>query len=36
VWYDNEFGYSCQVMKVLQHMSGLVYATLPESLLIKA
>ena len=32
VWYDNEFGYSCQVMKVLQHMSGLVYPTLPESL----
>jgi glyceraldehyde 3-phosphate dehydrogenase len=32
VWYDNEFGYSCQVMKVLQHMAGLVYPTLPESL----
>ncbi|MFT4810743.1 MAG: glyceraldehyde 3-phosphate dehydrogenase [Paraglaciecola sp.] len=32
VWYDNEFGYSCQVMKVLQNMSGLVYPTLPESL----
>jgi glyceraldehyde 3-phosphate dehydrogenase len=32
VWYDNEFGYSCQVMKVLQHMSDLVYPTLPESL----
>ena len=31
VWYDNEFGYSCQVMKVLQHMAGLVYPTLPES-----
>jgi glyceraldehyde 3-phosphate dehydrogenase len=36
VWYDNEFGYSCQVMKVLQHMSGLVYPTLPESLSIKS
>jgi len=32
VWYDNEFGYSCQVMKVLQHMSDLVYPTLPEPL----
>ncbi|MFT7374375.1 MAG: glyceraldehyde 3-phosphate dehydrogenase [Oleiphilaceae bacterium] len=32
VWYDNEFGYSCQVMKVLQNMSGLLYPTLPESL----
>ena len=36
VWYDNEFGYSCQVMKVLQHMSGLVYPTLPKSLSIKS
>jgi glyceraldehyde 3-phosphate dehydrogenase len=35
VWYDNEFGYSCQVMKVLQDMSGLVYPTLPKSLLSK-
>jgi glyceraldehyde 3-phosphate dehydrogenase len=32
VWYDNEFGYSCQVMKVVQHMAGLVYPTIPESL----
>lgn len=32
VWYDNEFGYSCQVMKVLQHMADLVYPTLPEPL----
>lgn len=32
VWYDNEFGYSCQVMKVVQHMAGLVYPTLPASL----
>jgi glyceraldehyde 3-phosphate dehydrogenase len=35
VWYDNEFGYSCQVMKVLQNMSGLEYPTFPESLLSK-
>ncbi|MEP4889203.1 MAG: glyceraldehyde-3-phosphate dehydrogenase [Aliiglaciecola sp.] len=29
VWYDNEFGYSCQVMRVVQAMSGLVYPTIP-------
>jgi glyceraldehyde 3-phosphate dehydrogenase len=32
VWYDNEFGYSCQVMKVVQHMADLVYPTLPVTL----
>lgn len=31
VWYDNEFGYSCQVMKVLEKMSGLVSPTLPHA-----
>ena len=31
VWYDNEFGYSCQVMKVLQKMSGLTSPTLPKA-----
>ena len=29
VWYDNEFGYSCQVMRVVQAMAGLHYPTLP-------
>ena len=29
VWYDNEFGYSCQVMRVVQEMAGLTYPTLP-------
>jgi glyceraldehyde 3-phosphate dehydrogenase len=31
VWYDNEFGYSCQVMKVLQKMAGLNSPTLPKA-----
>ena len=22
VWYDNEFGYSCQVVRVLERMAG--------------
>ena len=29
VWYDNEFGYSCQVIRVVQEMAGLTYPTLP-------
>ncbi len=29
VWYDNEFGYSCQVMRVVQCMAGLNYPLLP-------
>ena len=29
VWYDNEFGYSCQVVRTLQHISGVEYPTLP-------
>lgn len=30
VWYDNEFGYSCQVMKLLQHMANLNYPVVPD------
>jgi glyceraldehyde 3-phosphate dehydrogenase len=30
VWYDNEFGYSCQVMKVVTDMAGLLVPSLPE------
>ncbi|WP_026375445.1 glyceraldehyde-3-phosphate dehydrogenase [Aestuariibacter salexigens] len=29
VWYDNEFGYSCQVMRVVRDMAGLAYPTIP-------
>ncbi|MFK0572710.1 glyceraldehyde-3-phosphate dehydrogenase [Endozoicomonas sp.] len=29
VWYDNEFGYSCQVNRILQFMSGAVYPSVP-------
>lgn len=28
-WYDNEFGYSCQVMRILEDMAGLKYSTYP-------
>ncbi|MUH71082.1 glyceraldehyde-3-phosphate dehydrogenase [Psychrosphaera haliotis] len=30
VWYDNEFGYSCQVVRVMQEMAGIEYPTLPK------
>ncbi|WP_341501155.1 glyceraldehyde-3-phosphate dehydrogenase [Gallaecimonas sp. GXIMD4217] len=29
VWYDNEFGYSCQVVRVAQDMAGLNFPSLP-------
>ncbi len=29
VWYDNEFGYSTQVLRVLQHMAGLKIQDIP-------
>ncbi len=29
VWYDNEFGYSCQVMRVVRDMAGITFPTLP-------
>ena len=29
VWYDNEFGYSCQVIRILQHMSNVQFLKLP-------
>jgi glyceraldehyde 3-phosphate dehydrogenase len=29
VWYDNEFGYSCQVLRTVQYICGVEYTTLP-------
>ncbi|MHB0776956.1 glyceraldehyde-3-phosphate dehydrogenase [Halomonas sp. WWR20] len=29
VWYDNEFGYSCQVVRILQYMSNVHFRYLP-------
>ncbi len=30
VWYDNEFGYSCQVVRMLQKMAGVMYPVFPK------
>lgn len=30
LWYDNEFGYSCQVHRVLEQMAGVEYAAYPK------
>jgi len=29
LWYDNEFGYACQVHRVLEHVTGVHYAVYP-------
>ena len=29
LWYDNEYGYSCQVYRVLEKMAGIKYPTYP-------
>jgi glyceraldehyde 3-phosphate dehydrogenase len=29
VWYDNEFGYSCQVVRMLDRIAGLELPSLP-------
>jgi glyceraldehyde 3-phosphate dehydrogenase len=36
VWYDNEFGYSCQVMRVVRDMAGLKYPLVPKVEIITA
>ncbi|MFT6955063.1 MAG: glyceraldehyde 3-phosphate dehydrogenase [Halieaceae bacterium] len=30
LWYDNEFGYSCQVHRIVEQMAGIEYATFPK------
>jgi glyceraldehyde 3-phosphate dehydrogenase len=30
LWYDNEFGYSCQVYRVMERMAGVNYAVYPK------
>ena len=30
VWYDNEFGYSCQVLRILQDLAGISYPAFPQ------
>jgi len=30
LWYDNEYGYSCQVHRVLEQMAGVKYAVYPK------
>jgi len=30
VWYDNEFGYSCQVLRILQDLAGVSYPAFPQ------
>lgn len=30
LWYDNEFGYSCQVYRILEQMAGIRYARYPK------
>ena len=31
LWYDNEFGYSCQVHRILEQMAGIDYAVYPQA-----
>jgi glyceraldehyde 3-phosphate dehydrogenase len=30
IWYDNEFGYACQVVRVTQSLAGIAYPLIPE------
>jgi glyceraldehyde 3-phosphate dehydrogenase len=32
VWYDNEFGYACQVIRVVQKWAGISYPLIPTDL----
>jgi glyceraldehyde 3-phosphate dehydrogenase len=30
VWYDNEFGYACQVVRIVQKWAGISYPLVPK------
>ena len=30
IWYDNEFGYSCQVVRMLEHIANITYPAFPD------
>jgi glyceraldehyde 3-phosphate dehydrogenase len=32
LWYDNEYGYSCQVYRILEQMAGINYAVYPRQI----
>ncbi|MFB3107543.1 MAG: glyceraldehyde-3-phosphate dehydrogenase, partial [Pseudomonadales bacterium] len=33
VWYDNEFGYACQVVRVVQKWAGISYPLIPQDVM---
>ncbi len=33
VWYDNEFGYACQVVRVVQKLAGIRYPLIPQDVI---
>jgi glyceraldehyde 3-phosphate dehydrogenase len=33
VWYDNEFGYACQVVRVVQKWAGISYPLIPKDVI---
>ncbi|MGA1677755.1 MAG: glyceraldehyde-3-phosphate dehydrogenase, partial [Pseudomonadales bacterium] len=34
VWYDNEFGYACQVLRVLRRAAGISYPLVPAGIVV--
>ncbi len=35
VWYDNEFGYACQVVRVAQRLAGISYPLIPQDVVMQ-
>ena len=33
VWYDNEFGYACQVVRIVQKLAGISYPLIPKDVI---